>query len=404
MGSWGARAAALREALIGWGIPLLPLLFLGIPLPDSEKTVSVPKLLLPALVALWAVGLRRADLDLARRPFAWAFLAYLGWVVLGVAADPRRDALWHLAEEALYVLLLAGAWTRPPVAGDDVWRRFRGVCALIAAAALILALADLPRSALPYRALGTPNAAAAFLVLALLNALAERRRGHAATFLAGMAALGSAGAWLGLLAGALPLARRRLLLLGAAAAAAGGLWLSSPSVPTPLGRHGYRVEAPPPDAFWKNSVEPRAYIARLSLVAAAERPWLGFGLGTYTEAFLDVERRRLPEAQMPWWRFGYPPREPWPPSAHNDVLRIAVESGLPAALLWLLGLAALAWEVRRRPLALGLLAAFLAQSMTDNLYQLSSYVPVLWTLVGIERDPPVRRPGLLRPSPPAPGG
>jgi O-antigen ligase len=362
-----------------------------VPLPDSEKTVSVPKVLLPALVALWAIGLRRADLALVRRPFAWAFLLYLGWLVLGVASDPRRVALWHLAEEGLYVLLLAGAWTRPPAAGDDVWRRFRGVCALIAGAALVLALAQLPRGALPYRAMGTPNVAAAFLVLALLNALVERRRGQVAIFALGMAALGSAGAWLGLLGGVLPMVRRRILLVGAAAAAGALLWLLSPAAPTPLGRHGYRIEAPPPNAFWKNSVEPRLYIAGRSVAAVVERPWLGYGLGTYSGAFLAVERRQLGEDQMPWWRFGYPPRDPWPPAAHNDLLRIAVESGLPAAALWLAGLVALGWEVRRRPLALGLLAAFLVQSMTDNLYQLSNYVPVLWTLVGMERDPTARR-------------
>lgn len=384
------RAAALRDVLIAWGIPLLPLLFLGVPLPESETTLSVPKVLLPALVALWAIGLRRADLEIVSRPFAWAFLLYLGWVGLGVIAEPDRRALWHAAEEALYVLLLAGAWTRPPMAGADVWRRFRAVCVLIAAAAIVLALTHLPRGALPYRAMGTPNVAAAFLVLALLNAFAERRGAHAATLLVGTAALGSAGAWLGLAAGALPLVRRRTLLVGATVAAAGVLWLLSPSEPTPLGRHGYRIEAPPPNALWKNSVEPRLYIARRSFEAVAKRPWLGFGLGTYSGAFLAVERQ-LDEAQMPWWRFGYPPREPVGLSAHNDLLRIAVESGVPAAIFWLLGLVALGWDVRRRPLALGLLLAFLVQAMTDNLYQLSNYVPVLWTLVGIERNPTTRR-------------
>jgi O-antigen ligase len=389
----GARAAALRDVLTAWGIPLLPVLFLGARLPDSEKTLSVPKLLLPALVALWVIGLRRADLRIVRRPFAWAFLLYLGWVALGVIAGPDRRALWHEAEETLYVLLLASAWTRPPATGEDVWRRFRAVCVLIAAAAIVLALAHVPRGALPYRTMGTPNVAAAFLVLALLNALAERRGVHAATFLVGTAALGSAGAWLGLAAGAFPLVRRRALLVAAIAAAAGALWFLSPSEPTPLGRHGYRIEAPPPSAFWKNSVEPRLYIARRSLDAAAESPWLGSGLGTYPDAFLAVERRRLGEAQMPWWRFGYPPQDPAGLSAHNDLLRIAVESGIPAALFWLLGLVALGWDVRRRPLALGLLLAFFMQSMTDNLYQLSNYVPVLWTLVGVER---------LRPSSPGP--
>jgi O-antigen ligase len=384
------RAAALREVLVGWGIPLLPLLFLGVPLGDTEKTVSAPKVLLPAIAALWAANLGRADLEIIRRPFAWAFGLYLAWIGLGLTVDPQRASLWHFAEETLYVLLLAGAWTRPPAAGDDVWRRFRGVCVVIAAAALILALAQRARGDLPYRAMGTPNVAAAFLVLALLNALAERRRGLVAIFVVGISALGSAGAWLGLLAGCLPTARRRTLLVTGTVAAAGVLWLLSPSEPTPRGRHGYRIEAPPPDAFWKNSVEPRVYIARRSLDAMAERPWFGFGLGTFPEAFRAVEQR-LGDAQMPWWRFGHPPREPAGLSAHNDLLRIAVESGTPAAVFWLLGLATLAWEVRRQPLALGLLAAFAGQSLTDNLYQLSNYVPVLWTLVGIAREPTSRR-------------
>ena len=66
------------------------------------------------------------------------------------------------------------------------------------------------------------------------------------------------------------------------------------------------------------------------------------------------------------------------------MLRIAVESGTPAALLWIVGCVALAWEIRRCPLALGLFIAFLAQSMTDNLYRLSNYMPILWTLLGLE--------------------
>lgn len=387
------QGVAVRDALIVWGVPLLPLLFLGLPLADTDKTVSIPKLLLPALVALWAITLRRSDLDVLRRPFAWAFLLYLGWISLGTVIDPRPWSFWHLAEEVLYVLLLAGAWTRPPVAADRVWRNFRVVCVLIALAALVLALAQVSRVALPYRAMGTPNVAAAFLALAVLNALAERRGTLGAVLLAGMVALGSAGAWLGLLGGLLPMLRRRTLVLGVAVAASAVAWLWSPSVPTPLGRHGYRIEAPPPNAFWKNSVEPRVYIAGRSLDAIAERPWFGFGLGTYTGAFLAVERRHLGEDQMPWWRFGYPPREPVGLSAHNDVLRIAMESGIPAAVLWLLGFAGLGWAVRGRPLALALLAAFLVQSMTDNLYQLSNYVPVLWTVVGIEREPTSRRPG-----------
>ena len=404
MSSWGTGAADLREALIAWGVPLLPLLFLGVPLGDSEKTVSLPKLLLPALVALWAASLRRSDLAILKRPFAWAFLSYLGWVALGAVVEPHRWALWHLAEEAIYVLLLAGAWTRPPTAGDDVWRHFRAVCVLIALAAIVLDLANVPRGDLPFRAMGTPNVAAAFLVLALLHALAERRVAHVATFLIGMVALGSAGAWLGLLGGALPMVRRRVHLVGAAVDAAGVLWLLSPSVPTPLGRHGYSVKGPPPNAFWKNSVEPRLYIARRSFDAVAERPWLGFGLGTYPDAFLAVERHQIGEAEMPWWRFGSPPQDPVGLSAHNDLLRIAVESGIPAAALWVLGLAALGWELRGCPLALGLLVAFFAQSMTDNLYQLSNYVPVLWTLVGMERASTRRQSRRISPVRPAPGG
>jgi len=393
VGVLGRRGVAARDALIVWGVPLLPLLFLGVPLADTDKTISIPKLLLPALVALWAIALQRSDLDVLGRPFAWAFLLYLGWVSLGVVIDPHPWSFWHFAEEALYVLLLAGAWTRPPLGADRVWRNVRVVCVLIALAALGLALAHVSRVALPYRAMGTPNVAAAFLALAVLNAFAERRGALGAVLLAGMVALGSAGAWLGVLGGLLVMLRRRALVIGVAVTAIVVAWLWSPSVPTPLGRHGYRIEAPPPNAFWKNSVEPRVYITRRSLDAIAERPWFGFGLGTFTGAFLAVERRELGEDRMPWWRFGYPPENPVGLSAHNDVLRIAVESGIPAALLWLLGFAGLAWEVRRRPLALALLVAFLVQSMTDNLYQLSNYVPVLWTLVGIEREPVSRRPG-----------
>lgn len=386
-----AQAAAIRDFLVVWVVPLFPLLFLGWGIPGTDRTVSVPKALLPAVVGLWAYTFERKDFRaLNCLPF-WTFSCYLAWITLsvGLAREHNYWVFWHYAQELLYVLFLAAAWSRPPTNGRRFWLNLEVVCILISAwAVLLVAVGRPPITALPYQLIGTPNVAAAFLVLAWLRAMHTRRWWHSAVFLTGVMALRSYGAVLALLFGLCALIRSRTAraaiivgVLGTGVILVGLNW--SDSVAT--GRGGYRWPGPP-NTFWNSSVQPRLYVGRIALTEIAREPRFGTGLGTFPEAFLAAERRAVTEDQMPWWRFGYPPKDPVGMSAHNDALRIAMEAGVPAALIWLVACFGILWEVRQRPVARACVIGFLTQAMTDNLYILSNYIPVLWTAVRLDNE------------------
>lgn len=88
----------------------------------------------------------------------------------------------------------------------------------------------------------------------------------------------------------------------------------------------------------------RREIARSTLQMIEERPWRGFGLGTYAHvypAYAGFDAGALVE------------------HAHNDWLEWAAEGGVPLALLWLALALGLAAPAARSVWGLGILAAFL---------------------------------------------
>lgn len=185
----------------------------------------------------------------------------------------------------------------------------RGAFAAFCGLAMLAAVARVAGARTPWRRWAL---AAAWLLLAAAL-LASRSRAGLAAALAGHAVL------LVLLVrqGALP--RRAavaaaVLLPGAVALAALATGLDS------------RMLAAPED------LAQRVAIWRVALAAAADRPWLGHGLGSFPDLF-DLYR---PDA------VGRPAR-----TAHSGPLEWAAEAGLPAALAWHALLAGLALRCLR---------------------------------------------------------
>ena len=217
----------------------------------------------------------------------------------------------------------------------------------------------------------------------------------------------SAGALLGLLFGLIALirGRRAQWSIFAAVLAAAALYVgANVSDPISTGKMG-RHHAATTSTFWKNSIHPRLYVAQIAATEMARRPWHGSGLGTFPAAFRAAERREMKEAEIPWWRFQRYSGNLTETSAHNDFVRIAVETGIPPALFWLGGCLALLWRLRRRPLARAMMLAFLVQSATDNFYSLANYIPLLWVALAYaappaaEADPPAAGAGAETPAP-----
>lgn len=377
-----ALPARLRDVLAVWLVPFFPVFFLGWSL-SADKTLSVPKLVLPLFVVLSAAGLPRIGLSPLRRPAFGLFGAYLLWVGISVAVSPHASAFQY-GREVLIVLYLLGIWARPPLAARRVWANLEVVGLFLAAWTVTLAVTRAPIDSLAYAFVGTPNIAAAFLTLLALRAIRDRRWWSVLVFVVGLLGSQSIGGMLALLVGLFVLESSRTLriavlcgLYSAAVLFVGVHRLAR----DPRGVDGeYRTPG------WKDSVAPRAYIAHVSLAAFREgdRLWLGHGLGRFSDAFLAAEQRAT-KGPLPWWRYGDSGAQPVAISAHNDALRMAVESGLPSALLWLAACLALLWDLRRLPLARSILVALLVQSTTDILYSQSNVTPVFWTALALER-------------------
>jgi O-antigen ligase len=378
-------AAALgraREALLVWAVPAFPFLFLGLPL-GGDRTVSLPKLVLLVTVVAWLVARGPGALAarVLRQPALAALAAYAALTLVGAVA---RGGAWYAAREALIALFVIGVWTSPPRAADAFRRRLTVVALLLSAWAVVLWARGEALTSPATRLVGTRTVAACFLVVVILSGIARRRAAGAAAATAGLLALRSVGAWLGLAAGVVTLCRHRGgRAVVAAIVYAAAILVVAANVPL-------RTTAPVDDdegtGFWSTSVAPRLYGWRVVVPAIGDHPWLGHGLGTFPAVFSETEARSVPPDRRPWWRRG-PDGRPAPGMpAHDDLLRIAVESGLPAAGLWALAMLLFVRALRGRRLARALLIAFLVETLTDNLYMLSNVTPVIFTAIALARD------------------
>ena len=95
-GGPAATARRILDFLIAWILPFFPLLFIGLEVPGTGKTISAPKLALPALICLGAYALGRSALK-PKESFSWLLAAYLAWLSAGVFLRAELWGYWHLA-------------------------------------------------------------------------------------------------------------------------------------------------------------------------------------------------------------------------------------------------------------------------------------------------------------------
>jgi len=135
-----------------------------------------------------------------------------------------------------------------------------------------------------------------------------------------------------------------------------------------------------------DDLAPRVQVYELSLAAVADRPIVGFGLGTFEDVFRLYRTPAFPD------RFG---------KAHNSYLELAVELGLPATLLFMFTLAVLVhhclrgvvvrrWDVAFPALGLALTVQMGLHSLVDFPLQLpavaATYAALLATAVAQSRS------------------
>ncbi|HEX6851624.1 MAG TPA: O-antigen ligase family protein [Candidatus Polarisedimenticolaceae bacterium] len=371
-------AFALLSALL-----LVATLGEGGSVPDVLLAVHLLALLAAAAAWLGAGG----GAFRAGGPLRIALAAFAALALAGAAAAPYAYAALLTLVEVAVVALVAFAACR---SGPALPGRLAPILAVaILVHAVVAAVQRVGGwQTRPASTFLNPNHLAAWTVAAgfvVAGRLAAGRRDRffplgAAALVAGAAAfvlLGSRGAALGALAGAAvcsalvwpalaPKARRAALaatLAAAALGAAGVAWR-------------FRTAADP-FAFQ------RVDIWRASLSAGLEHPWLGLGPGQFKH-----ESRRfnfpLEDGTLRFARHFA--------STDSDAIRVAVEFGLPAALVALVGAGLVAATVVRRrregsldPASAGAcaaIAALFAQSLVDNLASRPAVALLAAALVG----------------------
>lgn len=312
---WAQAADALGEELDG-----------AISMDPRRTLAGAVKLALPLTVLLLAHALA-GPADQRERALAVFVAAATGYAVY---------ALWMQAGGGQQVLWVAKAAYRDVATGTFINRNafaaYLGL-ALVATAAVLLArlrdegLVILVGGAWPWTA--------GFLLLATALVATQSRGGLASVALALAALL-----WLR------PLTEPRWLSFALRLSASGGLAFGA-----------LHLAAERWEALAAESVE-RLAVYRATVEAILERPLLGHGLGSFPEAFA----RHRPESVERVFD-----------QAHNGPLHAALELGIPAASLLLLGLillVATAWRPARRgdvPAQAALAAAVMlaAHTMVD---------------------------------------
>lgn len=349
----------------GDGLAIAPLVLAMLLLPFNPRPLH-PQAYALLLVLAGAYGLARSALaHPARwrppRPVAVPALALAAWgsasVAWSIDAFASYKAACVLAVAVLGGLLLASAAT--PSQG----RVLLGALVCGGAAAALAGAVELWGKSTPFPGLPVSgpflykNATAAYLLAAAALALgwsAEAAGWQAGALAAGAAlmlavlvltlsrgALYLAPAVLGLLLALTPGARRPALLrrLGGALAAAALLaaalvalqparWqgvprgASPPLLPVAAGTVGEVAERLVLSRE-TSSVAGRLSLWRAGLAMAADRPWTGFGLATYADAF--------PSYQVDWRTYAR--------DAHNAYVQLAAELGVPGLLTFVAVLA-----------------------------------------------------------------
>lgn len=270
---------------------------------------------------------------------ALPFALLLVWCVVVLAGDPPfARHLYRFAQLAAYFVFLIAAATWD----EKEHRRFLLGIVFIAATDLFVFLLGMLRdpSATGYL-IGNPTYSGLLWTSAFLAAItlgrdaSQHARLTGALFglllVFGLVLLRSRSSLIGLYAGlyfVLPRKRFVALTTVLALAAAGAWAIDSERVMDYL-----KIDAAQPH-LWLG----RLQIWKTALLAVADRPILGWGLGNFEAAYLQHE---LPVNDV--LRF-----DRSSPFAHNDFLQLAAEAGLPALALFLWGLVRFWTRVRGR--------------------------------------------------------
>ncbi|MBK8098380.1 MAG: O-antigen ligase family protein [Planctomycetes bacterium] len=394
-----AAAPATLPRFLPW--LLLPALTLPLQpfwLDFEQVRRSLLWLLLGALL-LW-----RPVLTAATTTWNWL----LGFVFLAcatTAASANVFAGFAAGERLLWYLAL-GLLLRLPIGNRSTWLWPLATTLLLVAAFGLLqrfGLAELQGYGTPHEpvsTLGNLNVAAELVSIAMVGVsalttswrpLAALALFTAATYLA---VNGSRSAWLILGAGHLwlllapPTTRRggatALSLVAAGAACGFAIGPASTETPTP-------VTASPAPARSVSTLQVRLEIARGCVDLLAEKPFLGQGLGQFPIQYPRVRRQEEIELSTFGRQFAALPR-----TAHNDWLEIAVETGLPALLVLLIGLAHLLRAPRSERQHLAPLVALLAGMLVRAPLGNAPAVAIALLLAAPPGTTTRRRPVLLR--------
>lgn len=349
--------------------------------------------LLAAALALLVCGAALSGSCAVRRggflPVSAAFALLLGlwsWFALSAiwSEVPYLSALglWWFGALPLAALVVV-LWQ--PEMRD--WRRLSTGIAIVGVVLVVWQLTQGASQSRPPGPYLNPNSLAAWLNLALLGTLggagSPRRPRELLRYLAaglmvlGVALVGSRGAYLGLatglavLLGVLFLRRDRVRLSAVAVSVIAGVTLGE-VLTGGLGGERLASLVAPGDAG-----STRFLIWESAWQMFLERPWLGWGLGTF-------------------W-LAYPPfRQPADASGgfyvHNDYLQFAVETGLPGFLLavaWSLSLVWLGWRFLRQrlsddaaPQVAGMMGGLLAVGV-HTLFTFNFYILSILVLAGL---------------------
>jgi O-antigen ligase/Tfp pilus assembly protein PilF len=383
-------------------------------MPQGQHAFWVPeeallKIFLPAaaLLAFWkAEGKRSAPESFQRaRPL---LLGLFSCWILSAAFSARKDL-------ALSELLL---WACYPLAGLLAWRfraeRGRILFFILLMGCLQAAYGVAQSAGLDVRDwnvsfggragafFGNPNFLGGHLALLLPLCLAlALREGKRLLWLccgllaAGLVASQTRGAWLGAAAGIgvtlfackrrlpglLSSRRRGLMALGAAAALALILFFAA---------HGAQLRRLSSPFSGDAELSRRLVLMRCSLGLAAKNPLLGVGPGNFRIAFPSVQAQGLGKEELAARPYIFSEH------SHNDLLQMAADSGLPAALLLLL---LWAWALRglwsstrgEEPLlaagVLGGMTALLVHGLANFPFLIAPTQATAWALVALGLAP-----------------
>jgi len=353
---WGEAGAALK-------VPLQPLVSIARNRPYFE--IGRPLASIMALIGGFLIGAQRRRAKLLMKAIAWSGAAYAAYGIIAHLADPTQ-LLWR--EKEAYVSVLTGTFVNRNTAAI-----YFGTAAVL----WLLLLAERVRQHLPPREIEWRRAVDLFLSRTpkeIIIAFSMLFICLAAMFMTGSRA-GVVLSLCGLVVAFTLYFRRdlagwRAIFIAAAGASAVALLLLEIMG---AGVNGRADLISTPD-------EGRLETYRSTLRLIADHPWFGTGLGTFSLSFPAYRSSKV--SMWGVWDI-----------AHNTLLEVAADMGIPVACLlviaWAIGFAVLARGAiaarhhRTVPIAsfvIALLAA--AHSLVDFSLQIPGYAIVAFALIG----------------------